>query len=244
MTKRTYIVCLCLFVLMIAVSCSSKELKTPTWLQGMWTNTTNDNETIDITTDNIVINTIKGEIIDVYLPFKEQFLDIKGVKLEDILEIFKLKTSWYTIVGPFCLGLTLAGVKKDDISKYEKMLLPLGIAFQIKDDLLGIFSDTSSIGKDCSDISEYKQTLLYYYAINNSKYGDELLKYYGKKHLNSDDISKVRYIFEKSGAKKYAINMMHEYFVKSKSELNKLELSKNLKSIILGFITYLEYRDK
>src|SRR5699024_416058 len=120
-------------------------------------------------------------------------------------------------------------------SKYEKMILPLGIAFQIKDDLLGIFSDTSSIGKDCSDISEYKQTLLYYYAINNSKYGDELLKYYGKKHLNSDDISKVRYIFEKSGAKKYAINMMHEYFVKSKSELNKLELSKNLKSIILGF---------
>lgn len=66
------------------------------------------------------------------------------------------------------------------------MLLPLGIAFQIKDDLLGIFSDTSSIGKDCSDISEYKQTLLYYYAINNSKYGDELLKYYGKKDLSSD----------------------------------------------------------
>ena len=65
MTKRTYIVCLCLFVLMIAVSCSSKELKTPTWLQGMWTNTTNDNETIDITTDNIVINTFGVVSLDI-----------------------------------------------------------------------------------------------------------------------------------------------------------------------------------
>lgn len=194
--------------------------------------------------NNIVINTIKGEIIDVYLPFKEQFLDIKGVKLEDILEIFKLKTSWYTIVGPFCLGMTLAGVKKDDISKYEKMLLPLGIAFQIKDDLLGIFSDSSSIGKDCSDISEYKQTLLYYYVINNDSYGDELLNYYGKENLDSDDILKVRDIFEKSGAKKYAQDMMQKYFTKSKDELNKLKLPEDLKNIILGFITYLEYRDK
>ena len=194
--------------------------------------------------NDIVINTIKGEIIDVYLPFKEQFLDIKGVKLEDILEIFKLKTSWYTIVGPFCLGMTLAGAKKDDISKYEKMLLPLGIAFQIKDDLLGIFSDSSSIGKDCSDISEYKQTLLYYYVINNDSYGDELLNYYGKENLDSDDILKVRDIFEKSGAKKYAQDMMQKYFTKSKDELNKLKLPEDLKNIILGFITYLEYRDK
>ncbi len=194
--------------------------------------------------NNIVINTIKGEIIDVYLPFKEQFLDIKGVKLEDILEIFKLKTSWYTIVGPFCLGMTLAGAKKDDISNCEKMLLPLGIAFQIKDDLLGIFSDSSTIGKDCSDISEYKQTLLYYYAINKSKCGDELLNYYGKKDLSSDDIIRVREIFEISGAKKHAYDIMQKYFDKSKNELDKLDLPSKLKSLILGFITYLEYRDK
>ena len=38
--------------------------------------------------------------------------------------------------------------------------------------------------------------------------------------------------------------MMQKYFTKSKDELNKLKLPEDLKNIILGFITYLEYRDK
>ena len=61
----------------------------------------------------------------------------------------------------------------------------LGIAFQIQDDILGIYSD--EMGKVIgSDIKEFKQTILYSYLFENSKeYLEELLKYYGKNNIQN-----------------------------------------------------------
>ena len=50
--------------------------------------------------NNIVIKTIKGEIIDVALPFIEKNDKEHTLHEEDIMEIYRLKTSWYTVVGP------------------------------------------------------------------------------------------------------------------------------------------------
>ena len=193
--------------------------------------------------NNIVINTIKGEIIDVILPFLEHITP-NTVVIDDIFKIFEMKTSWYTIIGPFGLGMTLAGAPKEEIEKFENILMPLGIAFQIKDDLLGIYSDSSILGKDSTDISEFKQTLLYFYTVNQDEYKDELLKYYGKNNLSNSDIEKVRELFEKSGAKKFAVDMMNEMFDKVKKDISSLEISDKYKSILLGFVLYLELRDK
>ena len=68
--------------------------------------------------NNIVIDTIKGEILDVYLPFIEQYDKNHILSEDDILEIYKLKTSKYTIVGPFTLGMILANFTNSDIEKY------------------------------------------------------------------------------------------------------------------------------
>lgn len=193
--------------------------------------------------NNIVINTIKGEIIDVFLPFKEQYFSVNS-KLDDILKISELKTSWYTIVGPFCLGMVLAGQDYENVKQMESVLMPLGVAFQIKDDLLGIFSDNTVVGKDSSDISEFKQTLLYFYTVNQEKYKDKLLKYYGKRNLSVKDVETVRKIFDESGAKQFAIDMMNKLFAESKVKLEKLEIDEKYKNILFGFISYLELRDK
>jgi geranylgeranyl diphosphate synthase type I len=193
--------------------------------------------------NDIVINTIKGEIMDVILPFKEQFIKVNP-NLDDILKIFKLKTSLYSVVGPFCLGMALAGKSAEEIKLYEQILVPVGIAFQIKDDLLGVYSDNSIVGKDSSDISEYKQTLLYYYTVKQDKYRGELLKYYGKLNLEKNDIDSVRKIFDDSGAKSFAIEMMNTLFNKARRDVLKLDISDRYKKILLGFILYLEYRDK
>lgn len=193
--------------------------------------------------NNIVINTIKGEIIDVILPFLEQMKN-GTVALDDIFQILELKTSWYSVVGPFCLGMTLAGKDNSLIEKFEKILLPVGIAFQIKDDILGIYSDNSVVGKDSSDISEFKQTVLYSYAIKDDKYKDELIKYYGKKDLSVSDIENVRRIFDLSGAKDFATNMMQELFDKAKKDIKDLDIDNKFKEILLGFVLYLELREK
>lgn len=195
--------------------------------------------------NNIVIDTIKGEILDVYLPYIEKNDKSHNLKEEDIMEIYRLKTAMYTIVGPFTLGMILSGANKKEINTMKKILEPLGIAFQIKDDILGIFSNDTTLGKPTnSDIEEFKQTILYSFIKEKRKdYLNELLKYYGNK-TNNDSIQNVRSILIESGSLEYANNKMNGLFSESKSLLNKSNIKIDIKRILLGFIKFLEIRKK
>ena len=164
---------------------------------------------------------------------------------KDIFEIYRRKTSIYTIVGPFILGMILGNAKKKEIEQFKEILEPLGIAFQIKDDILGIFSDNNTLGKPVSsDIEEFKQTILYsYIKINKKEYLNELLKYYGNK-TNKDNILKVQEILIESGSYQNAIDSMNSLFNESKQYIINLNIKQNIKNILLGFIKYLELRKK
>lgn len=188
----------------------------------------------------IQMNTVKGQLIDIELPFISKYKKLDNIT-DNVLEIYKYKTAWYSVIGPYLLGRSIS---TEEPSKIVKVLENLGIAFQIKDDLLGIYQDGSILGKDSNDISEFKQTILYAYVKDNKKeYLDELLNYYGKKELTTKDIEAVRHIMTESNAKEYAINKMQELFKKSKQQINKSTIDKKLKDILLGFITYLELRE-
>ena len=193
---------------------------------------------------DIAIKTCKGEMIDIELPFKEVFFETSN--LEDrIMEIYKLKTAWYSVIGPYCLGMILGEEKEENIKYMEKALLYAGIAFQIKDDLLGIYGDEKELGKSTnSDIEEYKQTILYAHALD-TKYKEELLKYYGKENLTTDETKTVKQIFIDCGSKEYATKKMNEYFKLSISEVDKaMFLSEEHKSLLKGFILYLQKRSR
>ena len=192
---------------------------------------------------NTAIKTCLGEVIDVELPFKEEFYQNTENLEQKILEIYKLKTAWYSVIGPFCLGMILGNAKENNIKEMEDILLKVGIAFQIKDDLLGIYGNDKYIGKSTnSDIEEYKQTILYSYTIN-TKYKDNLLKYYGKNNLNETEMIKIKQIIEKSGAYKYANEMMNKYFKETINKIEKIKfIKKDIKDILIGFIIYLENR--
>ena len=185
-----------------------------------------------------VIDTIRGEILDVMIPFKEKN-NIKINNLEEeILNIYSLKTSYYTIVGPLSLGMKLGGFKDEEIKKLEKFSHNLGVAFQIDDDLIGIYKDDTGkvIG---SDIEEFKQTILYSYT-KNTKYYDELMNYYGK-ILTPDSLKRVRDIFEESGSKEYAIDLRNKLYNESRELLNDIDfIKKDKKDILYGLVDYLE----
>lgn len=195
--------------------------------------------------NNIVIKTIKGEIIDVALPFIEKNDKEHTLHEEDIMEIYRLKTSWYTVVGPFVLGMILGNSKAKDIETFEKVLEPLGIAFQIKDDILGIYSSKEILGKSVySDIEEFKQTILYsYIKINRNDLLDELLKYYGKS-ITEEESKKVQELFEDSGALEYATNKMNEMFNEVYRNIKSMDIKEYTKNILLGLILFLRLREK
>ena len=194
--------------------------------------------------NDVAIKTCEGEMVDVILPFYEEFYGEEDDLESHVMEIYKFKTAWYSVVGPYCMGAILGGLEEDKVNKLEDALLGLGIAFQIKDDLLGIYGDEKHIGKSVtSDVSEYKQTILYAYAIN-TEYRDELLKYYGK-DISVKEMDKVKEIFDKSGAREYANKTMDKLFKDSFKDILDLDfLDLDKKKLLLGFAEFLKVRSK
>jgi geranylgeranyl pyrophosphate synthase len=77
-----------------------------------------------------------------------------------------------------------------------------------------------------------------------SNYKKELLKYYGKNKLSDSDIDKVRDIFNKSGAYEKSVSYMNELFKECINKLEKININKEYKDMLLGFVNFLELRDK
>ncbi len=191
--------------------------------------------------NDIIIKTIKGEVLDVTLPFMSKY-NLKNINEDDILNIYHLKTSWYTIIGPFALGYLLGGKNLDE--NLENVLNKIGLAFQIKDDILGIFGDNKKIGKSVtSDIKEFKQTILYSYIIN-TPYKDEFLKIYGNKVVSSHELELIRGLLKESGTIDYAYDYLSELYNEVLESIDTLDLHDNGKYILKGLLIYINIRSK
>ena len=191
-----------------------------------------------------VLNTARGELLDVILPFKSKYTKISPKRLENSIQMIDLlKTSHYTIIGPLSCGLLLAGAKEKELEEITAFGEKVGIAFQIQDDILGIYSDEMGKVKG-SDIKEFKQTVLYAHCLR-TPYKNELLNYYGKEKCTKKTIQKVQEIFEKSGSKEYALSIMNTYYNDSIQVLENMNwIPEEKKNILKGFVEYLRIRNK
>ncbi len=183
-------------------------------------------------------NTVNGEIIDVELPLKS--LEYHK-KMDDklIYDIYVNKTAWYTIIGPILIGASSANASSLDKEKLMKMGENLGIAFQIKDDLLGLYSEDDSMGKTLNDIKEGKQTIIYKYAIDhaNKEEIEIINKYYGNSCVTIDENKIITDLFIKLGAKENAEKLELEYTKKGIDIINSMDV-KN-KDLFMDFANYL-----
>lgn len=196
--------------------------------------------------NNVILNTIKGEIIDVALPFKEKNFPVRVEKVHDsVLEIYRLKTAWYSLIGPLCSGAILHGCSDTELKTLEKFSELLGIAFQIKDDILGIISSENILGKNIgADIEEFKQTILYSYMKERSSKFDLFLGYYGKE-CNDSNLAQVKSLLQEEGALTYAEEKMNLLFGRASEILESMHfVSCEKKNILFGLIRYLELRNK
>ena len=190
------------------------------------------------------LTTVKGELIDVILPFqgKHHLLDNKSIE-DNIMEIYRLKTAHYTIIGPMSAGLILAGADDSKLKDIASFGEKVGIAFQIQDDILGIYSNEMGKVKG-SDIKEFKQTILYSHILN-TEYKDALLEIYGKEEVNEEIIEKVQDLFKKAGSYEYAMKRMNTLYDESLEELDHISwIPEDKKEILRGFVEYLRTRNK
>ncbi|MEA2006890.1 MAG: polyprenyl synthetase family protein [Patescibacteria group bacterium] len=170
---------------------------------------------------HIIYVTIPGEMVDVVLGAQGRATE------EDIIRMYEGKTARYTFEGPAHLGAVFAGAKDDVLKNFTDYSLPLGSAFQIRDDILGVFGDEKKLGKPVgSDIIEGKQTMLVVKALENATKVQEkrFRELFGKEDITFDEIDDFRKIIEDTGSLKIANDMSERFIKESLESLSKIDI--------------------
>lgn len=154
---------------------------------------------------------------------------------ERSLKIANLKSGKYSIERPLHFGAALAGASNEVFEIYSGFGLPLGQAFQLRDDLLGVFGDSKVTGKPSGDdIREGKRTVLIAMAIEKSDTGaiEILERSLGNQGLTDLEISKIQEIIEESGARQDCENLIDRLFESALQSLESPKVNQDI-SIVL-----------
>lgn len=198
------------------------------------------NQAISFFTDSM-LKTALGEMLDIEIPHLGQGDET------DALTIFKLKTALYTLTGPLQLGAVLGQGDKGLLGRLGEFGEKLGVAFQIQDDILGIFGTEKVLGKSVtSDIEEGKLTLLILYAKKHCLLQQEkiLNKYYGTGKIGVREVGEIRDIFIKTKALDYSQKRAEKLVSDAKKVIPLITNNSQLKTVLEEMADFLVKRKK
>jgi len=179
-----------------------------------------------------------GEFIELLAGAK----DIERLTKEDIYRIYDYKTACYTFAYPLSCGAILAGAGQKEIERLYQYGMYLGRAFQIKDDILDMFSEESESGKSAlTDLQEAKKTLLLWLAYKNSGRAHRLdiKRTLAKPKLNKKDLLKMRRLISASGALKEAMKEALLLLKKAQGTINSCRMRARYKALLKSYSTKL-----
>jgi geranylgeranyl diphosphate synthase type I len=124
-------------------------------------------------------------------------------------------------------GALLATDDEEVVACYRRFGWALGMAFQLNDDLLGIWGDESVTGKPPSDLARHKKTLPVIYAVEHAPAADRarLLELIGNPMPGDDDLTAVVAILERTGAREYTRDQARRYRDSALAELDGLSIA-------------------
>jgi|SRR5690625_340578 len=140
-----------------------------------------------------------------------QYLDVRSQVLpwseeddvERSLTVVRHKSARYSVEHPLALGAALAGADDAALTGLRRVGLPLGVAFQLWDDVLGVFGEPEVTGKPAGDdLREGKRTVLLALALRAADDEQRALLHrdVGRPDLTADDVARIREILETTGA--------------------------------------------
>lgn len=122
----------------------------------------------------------------------------------DVETTYRLKTGSYSVRGPLRLGALLAGATPRQLLALDRYALPIGVAFQLRDDLLNAFGDPALTGKpQGSDLTSGKRTALSTLAFQRAEGRDlrQLKRVFGKPESTPADVQKALAVIAALGVK-------------------------------------------
>jgi geranylgeranyl diphosphate synthase type I len=159
-----------------------------------------------------------------------QYLDVTTTgrptaDLEQALRIILYKTAKYTIERPLHVGALLAGADRDFCAALSEYAIPLGEAFQLRDDLLGIFGDPATTGKpNLDDLRDGKHTALLATALQRATPDQRqtLLTAIGCEQITTNHADQLRRTIAATGAPAITEQMIETRRVKALHALDSI----------------------
>ncbi|HET9931209.1 MAG TPA: polyprenyl synthetase family protein [Polyangiaceae bacterium] len=150
-----------------------------------------------------------------------QQIDLVG-KARDIEAAYELKTGSYTVYGPLRMGAILAGGSPRLLSKLERLSRPLGVGFQLRDDLLSAFGDPKRTGKPLgNDLKAGKRTLLLAESLRRARGKDRvaLASVVGNARAKDSVVKAALEVMDSCGARAWVESRVAELAAEARSEL-------------------------
>jgi geranylgeranyl diphosphate synthase, type I len=173
-----------------------------------------------------------------------QFLDVsvqaRGVAdVEAAMTVLRYKSAKYSIERPLHIGATLAGASDAQLRDLSAFGLPLGEAFQLRDDLLGVFGDPSATGKPAGDdLVEGKRTVLVALALDGAPAADAArLDAALGSSLTVDQVAELRRIIDDSGAHQQVEQVIGELADRATTALGRADLDAGARVVLQQLAT-------
>lgn len=181
-----------------------------------------------------------GQMEDMMVSFSS-----KNPSIEEIFSIYRSKTARYSISVPVVLGMYLNNETESLIKKSFLVGEALGIAFQMKDDELGVFGQEKNTGKGVfKDISKDKKTILRHLLLGilSKDEKSKIESLFGKEDLSKEEISFLMDTLERYEIKNRHQTMMNDYIKKSQKLYSTLPVK--YKNIFEFIKEYNQNREK
>ncbi len=175
-----------------------------------------------------------------------QLLDIVDIRLPDltqeqVLLIHEYKTAHYTVMLPLLMGAVLAGADSEQQVAIRNYAIPIGIAFQIQDDILGLYGDREVLGKPVdSDLKEGKKTLLFVHAYERAtpEQRATLKRIHGNPDLEPGNLDTVREIVRQTGALEQSEEIARELVAAGKHYIPQIRVAPKWRRMLGGLADY------
>jgi len=185
---------------------------------------------------DMIRDTGYGQVFDLYSVELPQWTE------EMVMKVHTYKTARYTFDGPLMIGASLHGARESQIAALSGYAIPVGIAFQIVDDILGFFGDPKRGGPtDLSDIKEGKRTLLIIKALENGTEDQKkkVLSCLGDPDLTVGRAEEVRNIIRETGSEEYSREVARSRTEEGIGALDGADLDPEVVAFLKGFAQHL-----
>ncbi len=188
---------------------------------------------------SIYERTAFGQMLDIIWSNPEHISD------ENIAHtIASMKTAHYTVSGPLRLGYLLAGGSDDvEMQRLADCGYSIGFAFQMRDDIIGVFGNEADTGKSASsDIEEGKYTVLVHktvqlLSLQTDK--DRFITLFKKKQKTTQDIQAIKEYIYNSGAIVEVKQLIAEHVQHARGIIPQLQCNSAMKQCLMDFIDIL-----